>query len=374
MSLLEKLLTEINSGRRLYKVDNYPMSIGELIGMYERNELIINPDFQRYFRWTVTQKTKFIESILLGIPVPTIFVYQNESGVWEVVDGLQRISTILEFFGQLRDFQDPKNILPPLKLNSTKYLPSLAGFSVSENEEISENDLILPLSVTLFIKRAKLNFFIIQPESDNQAKFEVFQRLNTGGSFLSKQELRNCYMIMSNKSIFEELEQMSRNNDFQESINLSEKLLDERYDLELVLKFITLVFFVYDSNLVLSENIDRVVDELLATDESLLMEIQSVFCSTFELIKEANSADSFKKFSDGKFSGKFLESSFEYVTYGVGSKLRRNQNVTAQEILNQMKNIWNVPEFNENIGSGSNAKQRIPKIIEIAKNQWGLNG
>lgn len=65
---------EIKARRAEIRSDGYPMSIGELINMYKDGGLNIHPEFQRFFRWTVEQKSKLIESILLGIPLPSIFV------------------------------------------------------------------------------------------------------------------------------------------------------------------------------------------------------------------------------------------------------------------------------------------------------------
>jgi uncharacterized protein with ParB-like and HNH nuclease domain len=95
------LETEIETARRKVNTDEYGMSIGEIVTMYEKEELVINPSFQRLFRWEDHQKSKFIESILLGIPIPPIFVFETDKGQWELIDGLQRLSTILEFMGLL---------------------------------------------------------------------------------------------------------------------------------------------------------------------------------------------------------------------------------------------------------------------------------
>jgi uncharacterized protein with ParB-like and HNH nuclease domain len=97
------LAEEIEKAQRLVKTDAYQVSIGEIINMYKDGELVIDPDFQRLFRWEIGQKSKLIESLLLGIPLPSIFVFEKEDSKWELIDGLQRISTILEFMGQLKD-------------------------------------------------------------------------------------------------------------------------------------------------------------------------------------------------------------------------------------------------------------------------------
>ena len=92
------LPAEIETAKRYVKTDAYQMSIGEVINLYKDGELIIDPIFQRLFRWEPYQKARLIESILLGIPLPPIFVYERPDGTWELVDGLQRLSTILEFY------------------------------------------------------------------------------------------------------------------------------------------------------------------------------------------------------------------------------------------------------------------------------------
>ena len=117
------LTNEITSAQRLVRTDAYQMSIGEIVSMYDNREITIDPEFQRLFRWDVGQKSKLIESLLLGIPLPPIFVFENEDSSWELIDGLQRISTILEFMGKLR--APNGGLQSPSVLEATKYLPSL---------------------------------------------------------------------------------------------------------------------------------------------------------------------------------------------------------------------------------------------------------
>ncbi|MCB0331746.1 MAG: DUF262 domain-containing protein, partial [Bdellovibrionales bacterium] len=74
---------QVAEARRNISSDGYPMSIGELTNMYRDGELIIRPEFQRFYRWSDTQRSRLVESILLGIPMPSIFVAQAEGGKWE---------------------------------------------------------------------------------------------------------------------------------------------------------------------------------------------------------------------------------------------------------------------------------------------------
>ncbi|RLG22996.1 DUF262 domain-containing protein, partial [Methanosarcinales archaeon] len=141
------LENEINQKAKEIQTDQYPISIGEIINIYEHEELDIHPQFQRYFRWNNLQKSKFIESILLGIPIPPIFVAQRKDGIWDVVDGLQRLSTIFEFVGKLID--DDGNTLPNSRLSATEYLPSLEDKYWESDEEMYS----FPDSVKIDFKR-----------------------------------------------------------------------------------------------------------------------------------------------------------------------------------------------------------------------------
>ncbi len=185
----------INRQRRAIKYESYSLSIGELMSMYERSELEIHPEFQRFFRWTHRQKVAFIESILLRIPLPGIFVAQRPDAVWDVIDGLQRLSTIFEFVGTLRN--DDGTRAEPLTLSATEYIPELEGMRY----ETGERTLDGPQRINF--RREKLDVKIILEESDGTAKYDLFTRLNTGGTPLSPQEVRAAIMIMINSGFYD---------------------------------------------------------------------------------------------------------------------------------------------------------------------------
>src|SRR5690606_39305498 len=96
---LASLDKELESVRSSFRTQKMSMSIGELCSLFKKEDLILNPNFQRVFRWNKEQQSRLIESILLGIPLPPIFVAQQKNGKWSVVDGLQRLSTIFSIEG-----------------------------------------------------------------------------------------------------------------------------------------------------------------------------------------------------------------------------------------------------------------------------------
>ena len=305
------LQVEINEARAEIRTDSYAVSIGEWISLYEKNELDIHPEFQRFFRWTQEQKSRLVESILLGIPVPQIFVAQRPDGVWDVVDGLQRLSTVYELVGILRDANG--KALDPLVLTKTEYLPSLEGRLWGPESERS-----LTSAQRLLIKRAKLEVSIILRESEERTKYELFQRLNTGGSQLSDQEVRNAILVMLNPELYRWLEDLAKRSNFLECIALSDRLTDLRYDMELVLRFLTLrrasdadLKDVGDLGGFLTREMRKMADnpDFCRNDE------EQAFDDTFHLLNDCLGGEAFRRWDEKrrKSVGGFSVSAFEAV-------------------------------------------------------------
>lgn len=354
---MSELLEQIEKKRTSFKTDNYSMSIGELVNLYENNEIIIRPEYQRLFRWSHGQKVKLIESIILGIPIPSVFVYQDENGIWELVDGLQRVSTILQLFGVLDDVE-------PLVLEGTKYLPSLEGYKW-ENEN---NEKELPPGLKLAIKRAKINLTIILSESDTRAKFEVFQRLNTGGSNASNQEVRNNVMIMINPDIFHWFNDLAKNPNFIETLSLSDRLYEEQYQMELLLRFIALSNYEYNQKKDIGDFLDDINDDILNNGGFPFDAVKENFELTFNHLNRLLGEKAFKKFNGNDFKGKFLESAFEAISVGVSANINNYNFPNDDELLlNKITNLYQQEIYNQTSGSGSNAKFRIPKLIPFSK-------
>jgi hypothetical protein len=170
------LQSEIDLHRKQIRSDSYSMSIGQWISLYEQEDIEIYTEFKKCLRWTDYQKTAFIESVLVGIPIPPIFVYQRKDGIWEVLDGLQRLSTIYQFVGILKD--ENGRLIPPFTLEETKYLPSLGGKIWKDIENPQGSLQGLTPEQRLLIKKAKIDVQIVL-EGSNQLKYDLFQRLNT---------------------------------------------------------------------------------------------------------------------------------------------------------------------------------------------------
>ena len=360
---------EISAKRSEIRSDGYPMSIGELISLYRDDELDIHPEFQRFYRWSDEQKSRLIESILLGIPIPSIFVSQREDGVWDVIDGLQRLSTILQLAGKLKD--DTGQLVTPLELRKTKYLPSLEG-KYWEHDDPSK---ALGRDNQLIIRRAKIDVKIILRESSESSKYELFQRLNTGGSPLSGQELRNAILTMVNSDAFRWIEGLAKYENFQYCIVLSDKSISEQYDLELATRFV--VFRGLEENELaaigdIGEFLnDKIVS--LATSEEFEQrkEVEEeAFRRTFDLLAESLGERSFRRYDSDKVRhlGGFSISAFEPIALGVGYNFDRyvNQEMTKQ-IEEIGKELWSNEDFLRRSGTGVRASIRIPANIPLGR-------
>lgn len=360
------LADEIKAARKKVVTDGYEMSLGEIISLYKSKELVIDPVFQRLFRWDDERKTRFIESLILGIPIPPIFVYQDANGIWELIDGLQRLSTVLQLTG---DLNDPANEgLGPLVLNGTRFLPSLDGKRWTESAPKAGDGLGQPLQIE--IKRARIRVEILKAESDTSAKYELFQRLNTGGAELTEQEVRNSIAVALNREFYDWLVARSDDDNFIRTTAQTSTALDSQMGVELVLRFLAFRNVEYTPGLDVHEYLDDALFKL-ASDPDLDLETEKgVFEKTFVYLNEALEDSAFKRWNGEKFTGKFLMSLFEVIAVGVASNIEVLEAMTPQRRKNSIKRaakkLWENDIFTANSGAGVRGTTRLSRLLPIA--------
>lgn len=365
------LSDQIAERAREIHADGYGMSIGEVINLYRDGDLEIHPEFQRFFRWSVYQQSQLIESIFLGIPIPPIFVAQREDGVWDVVDGVQRLSTILQFVGVLRNSEGGP--LPPEPLLGTEYLPQLQGVTYTDDT------LGTPLHESLRrdFKRSRLEFSIIKKESDPAAKYDLFQRLNSG-THLSQQEARNCLLVMLNSNFFERLSSLADNSHFIETTLLSDRKAEEQYDVELVLRFLVGVLKSPDELLHemvdVSTYLDRFAMEVAQDPNVDEAGLRYKFEKTFEVLSYSCGENAFRRYDPVKARhlGGFLISAFEVIAIGVARHLDTwilalEDDDVARSLAQRAADLWSNESFRERIGSGIRGSQRMPSTLRLAE-------
>lgn len=364
MSTLDQ---QIEQKRKEIHTDAYPMSIGEVINLYTDGDLDIHPEFQRVYRWSQKQKSRLIESILLGIPLPSFFVSQKEDGIWDVVDGLQRLSTIFSFLGIYKN--EEGNLEPPLQLTGTEYLPGLDGKYWNDDFGVDH----ISKEVQRAFKREKIDLKIIKKESDENTKYELFQRLNTFGSSLSDQEVRNCLLIMLNKPLYKWMVDLSKNEDFQSVLPLTDKQNDEQYYVELVLRFLALKDVGIDRIKGLEDMGDFLTKRMkeIALDQSYDMEKESeAFKKAFRILNASLGENAFRKYQGDKYTGAFSLSIFEVIALGIGYNINLYEEGN-EEYLDKIKavsmNLLSNQIFTRKSGSGARASFRLPHILPMGR-------
>jgi len=360
------LSDEIQAARQKVVTDGYEMSLGEIINLYKDGELVIDPVFQRLYRWEDERKTRFIESLILGIPVPPIFVYQDDNGVWELIDGLQRLSTVLQLTGDLEGEQAEQ--LGPLILNGTRFLPSLNGKRWKESSADANDGIGQTLQIE--IKRARVRVEILKAESDVTAKFELFQRLNTGGASLSDQEVRNSIAVSLNRAFYDWLIERSNEVPFVRTTNQTDTALESQMGVELALRFFAFRFVPYQTGLDVHEYLDDALVRM-ATDAGFDMDTEAeIFTKTFQFLDEALGEKAFKRWNGVNFSGKFLMSVFEVMATGVShnaDELEALGQPQRRDFINNVaQTLWNNATFSQNSGAGVRGTTRLSRLLPIA--------
>lgn len=221
---------QLDDLRRKVDVDTYTITVRELMSMAEKRELHRAPAYQRKFRWDEETESRLIESLLLGLPVPNIFFATNDDGTWEVVDGLQRVSTLIHFASedplQLKEISKDT----PLRLKGLRMLTQFENLLFEE----------LPSPIKLAFTKRGIGVTALSDKSDPQTRFDTFERLNRGAVALSDQEVRACLFEGPLNDLLREL---AANTDFTSLIKLKEIDQNNATLEEQVLKF-----FAYKNN------------------------------------------------------------------------------------------------------------------------------
>jgi hypothetical protein len=224
MQKSESLLRQLEAQRRTVDVEHFDITTRELVRMIEERELQTAPDYQRKFRWREPDESRLIESVFLGLPVPSVFVATNANSTWEVVDGLQRLSTLVHYLADSRALLSAINKAEPLRIEGLERLTRLNGKTFKE----------LPTPLRLAFGKRAIRVTALSDKSDYKVRFDMFERLNRGGLKLTEQEVRAVIYRGDFNALLSELAALPT---FQALVKLQPKRDDDGTREELVLKF-----------------------------------------------------------------------------------------------------------------------------------------
>ena len=361
------IINELESQIKRVDTQSLDISFNELFDMYTSGELDITPDYQRLFRWSEGTRSRFIESLLLQMPVPPIYVIETEEGKYELIDGLQRFSSYLHLRGELEaeHLDPPINKGDLLKLTECDIVNSLNG--------LTWNDL--PTILQIKLKRTYIRVQVVKKTSDNVFKYHMFKRLNTGGEVLSYQQIRNCTIRLLNTRFINYIENLKEDNNFRTCIaNISETQRLEAFDQELVLRFFALKNnpdnFVHGVADFLTEYMEKVATEDISFDYE---DNQSSFEKTFNILNQTWGDRIFGRLnkSNDDLQSNFGIYHFESITLGLQSILNK-VNENEPEHINKIKKIILALKQDEEFkkrttGGGKNSSGQFKARIAISE-------
>lgn len=337
------------------------MSIGELISLHEQKELIIQPDFQRLFRWSLHQRSRLVESVLLQLPIPAIFLIERDDGRLELIDGLQRISSLINFI-------NPSAIqMENLILDGCDLITELNGVSFDD----------LPLTLRLKLKRTAVRTIIIKRQSSQNIRYEMFKRLNTGGTTLSNQDIRNVNARMigpSGAQFYDFLTKCSQYKPFASTIELMpSSAFETRDNEELVLRFFAVKNYMSSFKGNINDWLDEYMEGVLRNktkfDEG---EEWATFTRLFDTLNDIFGQNAFVKYRHGQPIGGVAPAYYEAVTCGCLDVL---DNITAMDPEKARKLLGKTvesDEFRNVTGPGANSLPKLRSRISIIRRTFSI--
>lgn len=362
-----ELIQAVDEQSPKLRAKSLDLSFNELASMYQGDELVVDPEYQRLFRWSLGKRSRFIETLLLEMPVPPIYVIELHDGKYELIDGLQRISSYLHFRGLLPGAADEEGS-PFLRLSGCDILKQLDGFTYNE----------LPPPLQIRIKRYFIRVEVIKKESDERLRYYVFKRLNTGGENLTEQEIRNCSIRLLSSTFIDFINDLSQNEDYLRCMaGLSEEALAQRRDQEYVLRFFAFKnhrdHFQHEVGDFMTKYMEAVADPDKTSITFDYREERRIFETTFKILNAIMGQDIFSRYarpSNGKparASGQLRPNYFEAFSLGVQPYLSQID-ISDGLLLTRLKEAFITLRFNEDFAKVTGAGVNYPRPLNTRIN------
>jgi hypothetical protein len=325
-----------------YKLDT-------LATLITRDIIELSPRFQRRCRWDNAKKSKLIESFLMNVPVPQIFLNEDISGRYSIIDGKQRLTAIHEF------------------LREGMILEGLDVFS----DLNGKNFEVLPAQHKSTLQaRAILRAVIILKQSDRAIKYEVFRRLNTGGVALNAQEIRNSVAPSRFNDL---LLEVSENEKFHKLLNIKDKNTSKTYQTMLDVEFV-LRYFTFRENWQnfaggIGSSMDNFMDNNQKTSKEKCNEMRKDFLNTLDVVEACFGANAFKRYLPEKdhWRQKILASLYDAQMLACYGLTVSKVSPYKDKIINDYKKLFSNQEFRKTIDAGTNTPSFFIRRISAVK-------
>lgn len=279
---ISALIEQVDLQLKSVHTQSLDISFNELADMVEEGELDISPDYQRLFQWSEGARSRFIESLLLEMPVPPIYVVEEENNTKLLIDGLQRLSSYLHFRGKL---EAPH--LRPHAIKKGEMLVLQDCDIVTELNGKTYDDLGLAMQIKL--KRSFVRVEVVRKGSNPKFKYHMFKRLNTGGEALTPQQLRNCTIRLLDPTFNDFIIRITESNDDYHTCisTISDEQMYGAYDKELALRFFALKNWIENFKHDVSDFLTDYMEAVSDPEQALAFDYateEDIFNKTFKVL------------------------------------------------------------------------------------------
>lgn len=333
-----------------------PHSIYELMRKYKDGRLIVNPEFQRSkVVWKPEQKSKFIESIILNFPLPPFYVSETREGKYIIVDGLQRTTALHEF---MEDENKDK-----FRLKGLEALQHLNDKNFSDLKEMSG-------AYQTKIEDKKITLYVLRPSVPMEVVYDLFNRVNTGGTPLERQEVRNCIFIGNATKLLKEL---AETEDFKKAIDngISPNRMKDR---EVVLRYLAFKLFDYKKDYKddMSEFLEKAMRKINKMADADIENLKADFKRVMQISYEFFGTRNFRiPFSDKITRGRINIAVIESVGYFFSKQSDDFLHQNKQIITNNFDILLKNPEYLDAVQKGTGYTKRVITRFNLAQEILG---
>lgn len=363
---IEEIKEEVNdsySNDDLYNINSWgaDLSFRELITMYDEEELL-KPELQRYYVWDKPEASRFIESILLGLPVPSIFLANTNDNKKLIIDGYQRIMTVFDYVKRGIWRKDGKTF----KLSNTDKINE--RYRGKAFTELAEQDQRRIRSTTIHA----IVFEQKAPNDNDTSLYQVFERINTGGRTLMPQEIRNCV----NQGPFNDLLFELNNNKHWRTLFGKNSVDPRMRDMEFILRFLALDTDFIKNNESSSISLKKYLNEFMGNSNSqnpaIIEERREKFNYVMQFVQEHVGENAFYNISGGdetKIRKRFYPTIFDSICPAVAIAHRHfGDNIPKENLEEKRLALLKDEEFKVFISEGTMQIAHIHGRINKALN------
>jgi len=326
------------------EIGDTPFSVFEYLRQLEKGKITIQPDFQRNQVWKDHQKSKFIESIILNFPLPPIYLNETKESAYIVIDGLQRSTALMQFYrGEL-------------ELVGLEALPKYNGCKFED----------LPGTLQSKFEDKKLTVFVLKPSTPMVVIYDLFNRINTGGTQLNRQEVRNCIFIGKSTRLLKEL---SEQDYFKLAIGGGVK--DTRMkDREVVLRYLAFRWFDYKNEYTgdMSDFVESAMKKINKIDSNKIQEMKEDFQRVMQWSYSIWTYKNFRiptSYTRGTINTAILESVCNYLSSKNDSFLERNKDIIRGNYTKLIDDDVYVEAVTKSTGNKAKVLERFRLAHEI---------